>query len=101
MKPFSPETMAALKTGLKLSRAQYRLLVHGLIGHAGRYIVEGGGCTERAVFAESKGEELVEYVFGLSKVNNSVDGLSNTIETPHAHIKCFNDAFAAYAADRC
>ena len=50
-------------------------------------------------FAESKGEELVEYVFGLSKVNNSVDGLSNTIETPHAHIKCFNNAFAAYAAD--
>ena len=38
-------------------------------------------------------------MFGLSKVNNSVDGLSNTIETPHAHIKCFNDAFAAYAAD--
>ena len=26
-----------------------------------------------------------------------MDGLSNTIETPHAHIKCFNDAFAAYA----
>ena len=36
-------------------------------------------------------------MFGLSKVNNSVDGLSDTIETPHAHMKCFNDAFAAHA----
>ena len=47
MKPFSPETMAALKTGLKLSRAQYRLLVHGLIGHAGWYIAVWMGCQTR------------------------------------------------------
>ena len=35
-------------------------------------------------------------MFGLSKVNNSVviDGLSNTIETPHACIKSINYAFA-------
>ena len=57
IKPFSPETMAALKTGLKLSRPQYRLLIIA-IGHVGRYIVEGVGCTERAVFAESKGRSL-------------------------------------------
>ena len=31
IKPFSPETIAALKTSLKLSRAQYRLLLHSLI----------------------------------------------------------------------